>query len=189
VLVTDGTPTFSLGCVGDGRTAVDTAPLIQAAADAAAAGIRTFVIGSPGSEMAREALSKMATQGGTAPAGCSDTGPNYCHFDMTTAPDLSVALNAAFKAITGSVITCNYTIPPPPSGQTIDPTLVNVNFTNSAGTTVVAKDPDPNGGCTKGWQYAANNTQIVLCPDMCEQAKADPAAKVSVVVGCKTMVR
>lgn len=189
VLVTDGSPTFSLGCVGDGMTSVDNAPLIQAVADAnTMRGVKTFVIGSPGSEMALGALSAMATQGGTAPPGCSDTGPNYCHFDMTTAPDLSAALNAAFKAITGSVITCNYTIPPPMSGKMIDPNLVNVNFTSSSGTvTTIGKDPDPAGAaCNHGWQYAANNTQIILCPDTCDLVKQDPNAKVNVVLGCTT---
>jgi hypothetical protein len=189
VLVTDGAPTYALGCVGNGQMPADTEPLIQAVTDAATRGIQTFVIGSPGSEPAAPSLSRMAVQGGTAKAGCMEAGPNFCHFDMTTAPDLSQAFNDAFKAITGSVFTCNYTIPPPPGGQTVDLNLVNVNFTSSAGTEQVAKDPDPNGGCTKGWQYTANNTQIVLCPDMCDRAKADPASKVSVVVGCKTMVR
>jgi hypothetical protein len=191
VLVTDGSPTYALNCMGDGMTAVQNAPLIQAVSDAnIMRGIKTFVIGSPGSEAARADLSAMATQGGTAPPGCSDAGPTYCHFDMTTAPDLSAALNAAFKAITGSVITCNYTIPPPTNGMTVDPNLVNVKFTNSAGTvTEVKKDPDPNGACNSGWQYASNNTQIVLCPDTCDQVKADPMSKVNVVLGCKTTVR
>jgi hypothetical protein len=191
VVVTDGAPTYSLGCVGDGMTPADTAPLIQAVADAnTQRAIKTFVIGSPGSESARASLSAMATQGGTAPPGCSDAGPNYCHFDMTTAPDLSAALNTAFKAITKSVATCSYTIPPPGSGEVIDPAKVNVKFTNSAGTvTDVKKDPDTNGGCSSGWQYAANNTQIILCPDTCDLVKADPMSKVAVVLGCKTTVR
>jgi hypothetical protein len=189
VLVTDGAPTYSLGCMGTGQAAVDNAPLIQAVADAnTMRGIKTFVIGSPGSEPALASLSAMATQGGTAKVGCSDAGPNYCHFDMTTAPDLAAALNEAFKAITGSVITCNYTIPPPMSGKMVDPNLVNVNFTSSSGTvTQIGKDPDPAGAaCNHGWQYAANNTQIILCPDTCDLVKQDPNAKVNVVLGCTT---
>jgi hypothetical protein len=191
VLVTDGAPTYSLNCMGDGMTPADNAPLIQAVADAnTMRGIKTFVIGSPGSEPARGALSQMATQGGTAPPGCSDMGPNYCHFDMTTAPDLSAALNEAFKAITGSVITCNYTIPPPSNGMVVDPKLVNVTFTSSSGSNTIAKDPDPPGGaCNQGWQYNANSTQIQLCPDTCNLVKADPNAKIEVVLGCSTMVR
>jgi hypothetical protein len=193
VLVTDGAPTYALNCMGDGQTPADNAPLIQAVADANnMRGIKTFVIGSPGSEPARAALSQMALQGGTAPAGCSDMGPTYCHFDMTTAPDLSAALNDAFKAITGSVITCNYTIPPPTNGMMVDPKQVNVTFTGSNGGNpmTIAKDPDPPGGaCNQGWQYNANSTQIQLCPDTCNLVKADPNAKIDVVLGCTTMVR
>ena len=67
VLVTDGAPTFSLGCVGNGLADVDAGPIVQEAASALSRGIKTFVIGSPGSETARASLSRMATQGGTAP--------------------------------------------------------------------------------------------------------------------------
>ena len=105
VLVTDGSPTFSLGCVGDGRTSVDTAPLIQAAAEATTRGVKTFVIGSPGSEEARSSLSAMATQGGTAPPGCSDTGPTYCHFDIDNGAGLVSSAQRGLQRFTGSVIT------------------------------------------------------------------------------------
>ena len=49
----------------------------------AGVGIRTFVIGAPGSESARTVLSKLAQNGGTAPPGC-DPEQGNCHFDMTT---------------------------------------------------------------------------------------------------------
>jgi hypothetical protein len=150
--------------------------------------VKTFVIGSPGSETAVAALSQIASQGGTARPGCSDAGPNYCHFDMTTAADLSAALNAAFKEITTTIVSCNYTIPPPPMDQELDPTKVNVNFTNSAGQVVsIQRDPSMTD-CNQGWQYTNNNTQIILCPDTCNMIKADPMAKVDVVLGCKTII-
>ena len=53
--------------------------------------------------------------------------------------------------------------------------------------TSIGKDPDPAGvACNNGWQYASNNTQIILCPDTCDLVKADPNAKVNVVLGCVT---
>lgn len=190
VLVTDGAPTFSLGCVGDGLASVDASPIVQAVADAAKDGIKTFVIGSPGSETARESLSKMATQGGTPLAGCSDAGPNYCHFDMTTATDLSAALNAAFKAITGQVVsTCTYNIPAPTGGKELDLRLVDVSFTSGSGQTMrVAKDPSDDM-CNRGWNFSADKKQIVLCPDMCESIKSDNGAKVNVVFACTPIAR
>jgi hypothetical protein len=50
-------------------------------------GIRTFVVGVPGSEPARTVLSSIAKQGGTAADGC-DPQLGNCHFDMTMAKDL-----------------------------------------------------------------------------------------------------
>src|ERR1041385_3158371 len=52
LLITDGDPTFSEGCVGYGlaEAPVDPTPLIDAISGARRAGIRTFVIGSPGSK-------------------------------------------------------------------------------------------------------------------------------------------
>ena len=51
LLVTDGNPTFSEGCVGSGlaESPVDPTPLVDAISQARRAGIRTFVIGAPGS--------------------------------------------------------------------------------------------------------------------------------------------
>jgi len=189
VLVTDGSPTYLLGCVGDGTASVDAAPIVAEAATALAQGIKTFVIGSPGSEDARASLSQMATQGGTALAGCSDAGPNYCHFDMTTAPDLSAALNAAFQAITGQVVSCAYTIPLPSGNNEIDITKVNVNFTNGAGaSTPIPRDPSMTD-CTTGWQFSPGNKQILLCPDACAQVRNDMGSKVDIELGCNTISR
>lgn len=133
VLITDGAPTWSLGC-----TAPPDAP--QLFADAAAAlgnrSIGTFVLGTPGSQGggtgpnvqpdARPTLSMLAEAGGTAPrdaAGslaCTHTGPNYCHFDMTRAPDFSRALADALDKITTTVIDTTLDLPPPPPGQQVD---------------------------------------------------------------------
>ncbi|HWA73487.1 MAG TPA: VWA domain-containing protein [Polyangiaceae bacterium] len=190
VLVTDGAPTFSLGCMGDGMAEVDGSPIVEEAARALARGVKTFVIGSPGSESARGALSQMATQGGTALAGCSDAGPMYCHFDMTSAPDFSAALNAAFRAITGQVIGCNYPIPPSPAGSAeIDLNKVNVNYTSGAGSTMLVPRDASLTDCNHGWQFSADQKQILLCPDLCDLVKKDNGAKVEVAFGCKTIAR
>lgn len=187
VLVTDGAPTFSLGCIGNGTSEVDASPIVQEAEEALKRGIKTFVIGSPGSESARGSLSQMASRGGTALANCSDSGPNYCHFDMTTAPDLSAALNTAFKAITGQVVNCNYNIPSVSGSNVLDLTRVNVNYTTGSGESrAIPRDPSMSD-CNQGWQFSSDQKQIVLCPDMCNAVKNDSGAKVDVVFGCKTI--
>jgi hypothetical protein len=189
LLITDGIPTFNLDCSGDGMTAVDSAPLISAV-DAAFKdknSVSTFVIGSPGSEDARSDLSQMATKGGTAKAGCSDKGPNYCHLDMTTATDFGAALAAGLAEVAGQISTCEYTVPPAPKGRTINPRQVNVLYTKgSGGQSSIPQDA--TGKCQSGWTYdnPQNPTKITLCGSDCDAVKADQGAKIDLIFGCDT---
>ena len=187
VLLTDGTPTYSLGCVGTGVTqdAVDTSPLIAEAQNALSNGIRTFVVGSPGSEDARQSLSLMAEAGGTALAGCSPVGPNYCHFDMTQESDLGAGLTGALAAITGSASRCYYAIPQPPSGAALDLGKLNVRFAPlGADEELVAKSAGQD--CSEGWQYSGN--QVQLCGSTCDRVRASEGV-VSLEFGCATQSR
>lgn len=188
VVITDGNPTFSLGCVGTGLVSdpVDPTPLVGEADRARARGVSTFVIGSPGSEGARESLSRMAEAGGTARPGCSHDGPNYCHFDMTESTDFATDLRDALGAISGLTLSCTYDIPDPPSGRTLDPDQVNVFFTPRSGEAeIISKSP--NGGCTEGWQYSDGNTQVRLCGSTCDRIKASDGT-LSLQFGCATQV-
>jgi hypothetical protein len=189
VLITDGIPTYSLGCVGDGQgdDPVDSAPLIAAARDAAARGVRTFVIGSPGSDDARESLSRMAEAGGTASAGCSHSGPNFCHFDMTRERDLGQGLTNALGIISGVALGCRYGVPQPPDGETLDPGKVNVLFTPPDGPQeLIGQSLDD--GCLEGWRYTDNQTQIRLCSATCERVQ-DSDGGLTLQFGCATLLR
>jgi hypothetical protein len=182
VLITDGAPTYSINCVGDGQTQVDSTALIQQVQNAAGGGIKTFVIGSPGSEPARGDLSRMATVGMTPQPNCSDTGPNYCHFDMTTQTDLATALKNALSAITGQVLTCNYALPQPGAGQTLDLRKVNVRHNGAD----IPKDPS-DADCNTGWNYSPDKKQIILCGDKCNEVKSQ-GGDIEIVFGCATKV-
>jgi hypothetical protein len=191
VLITDGEPTFALNCVGDGMTGVDTGttgPLIDAAAAAYTTnGIKTFVVGSPGSDRARGALSAMARVGGTGPAGCMDTGtPAYCHFDMTTSMNFSASLTAALGAITQQIpVDCAFDLPTPPLGMTLDLKSVNVTVTNDDMTkTEIARDPG-NDCATDGWVYVGDPpTGVKLCGKLCDSVKAQGMPSIDVQFGC-----
>jgi hypothetical protein len=188
VLITDGVPTFTLECAGDGYVQVDSSPIIEEAARAHVEGIRTFVIGSPGSEPARTALSRIATAGGTAPAACSEQGPSYCHFDMTTEPDLATGLAAALASIVDQVLSCEYPVPAPPQGQTLDPARVNVVYTAAeGGSETIPRDPSSTA-CTTGWQYAGGGERVVLCSDTCERVKHDAGGRIELQFGCETEI-
>jgi hypothetical protein len=199
VLITDGQPTYAEGCRGTGRTqdANDPTPIIAEAGNAAqASNIRTFVIGSPGSEElgapgfadARTWLSKMATSGGTATPGCSDNGPNFCHFDMTQKPDFAQALQDTLKLIVGTVVGCTYQIPPPASGM-LAKDKVNVIFTPSSGQASLVPQFGGMGDCTSGWRYSTDGLKIELCPATCDLVQKDAKPQVDVIFGCATQIQ
>jgi hypothetical protein len=186
VLITDGIPTYALGCEGSGNQAdpADPTPLIPEAASALGRGIKTFVIGSPGSEGARRSLSEMAEAGGTAAEGCSHTGtPRYCHFDMTEEPNFTVALRDALASISGLALACAYDIPPPPSGSVLDRSKVNVLFTPEGGERETIGQSA--NGCTEGWQFSGDGRQILLCGDTCDRVRSS-SGQVTLQFGCST---
>ncbi len=194
LLMTDGQPTVDLGCIslqgkrGQPSTPPNTAAIVAEVAAAKAAGVGTFVVGVPGSETERTWLSQAATAGGTATPGCSDNGPTYCHFDMTTVPDFAAGLTAALGAIAGKVASCDYPVPTPPAGQTADPNKVNIVYTPAgvaANAAIIPRNDAP--GCTEGWQYNAGNTGITLCSQTCATIKADTSPQVEVFGGCATV--
>ena len=72
-------------------------------------GIKTWVIGAPGSEPARHMLSNLARAGGTARKDCDPGSPDNpasgnCHYDMTEG-DFQLALQKALEQIV-TVVTC-----------------------------------------------------------------------------------
>jgi hypothetical protein len=163
--------------------------------NALSVGIRTFSIGVPGSEGARGFLSQIAFAGGTASSptcdhsGAKDTG--NCHFDMTTSQDFAGDLRKALATITGKALTCTFDVPTGVAGVPVDPKKVNVNFTPSGGATMPILQ-DNNAACDQGadgWQYAENDTKIVLCGPTCDKVKADPLARIDIVLGCSTIIK
>lgn len=188
VLITDGIPTYTLECSGDGQTRVDGAPLVASVdehyqADA----IRTFVIGSPGSEPAREELSKMAFVGGTGPAGCENV-LGSCHFDMTGEPDFSSALRQALGDIAEATLGCDYAVPAAPPGRSrIDFNDVSV-VVESAGMPIQEFGRASSASCDSGWQYSDDRSSIVLCRSTCDElgrlADQNPDIAVRVRFGC-----
>lgn len=187
LLITDGTPTFGLACSGTGVSAVPTAGLVLEVEKAMRAGVKTFVVGSPGSEDARDTLSRMATNGGTARAGCADTGPEYCHFDMTESENFQEDLKSALLDIVGQAIRCEYDVPEPPNGQVLDLDLVNVLFTDAAGEAHELAKNLEGEGCDEGWHFSDDDSKVVLCEETCDRVQADSEARLDIVFGCETV--
>ena len=184
VLITDGKPTC-------GSSPANSAANILAAvkgANGATSPVHTFVVGVPGSQGALTTLSQAAKAGGTAPANCSDTGPTYCHFDMTaysSPADLATHLADALGAIKGQAIGCDYKIPPNPKGGSTNYAYVNVRYTPGNGGAPQDLVYDP--ACTgPGWHFddAATPQHILICAASCTTIKADASAKMDVLFGC-----
>jgi hypothetical protein len=191
VLMTDGIPTYGEGCVGSGREdgLVPTDPIVGLITNAWGNGIKTFVIGSPGSENganntdSRGWLSRAAREGHTDTAGCSDSGPNYCHMDMSQSPDFSAALREGLGVISSQLGNCEYAMPTSPSAdQVVDVSKLNVFVANNSGTYLIM--PSTQADCTEGWQIV--DGVIKLCPASCDRAQADSSAHVQILAGCST---
>jgi hypothetical protein len=189
LLITDGTPTLSPGCMNPaGRlTGVDPTPIGMDIANAYSQyGVRTFLIGSPGSEENREWMSTAAFYGGTANPGCQVDGPSWCHMDMTSAPDFSAALRAGLARVIGALTPCNYSFPDPPDGEELDSSKINVIFRSSTGQNQLIVRDDI-GDCTEGWQLTSDH-QIQLCPNTCSDVQVDAGGALDVVFGCASLM-
>ncbi|HKO51953.1 MAG TPA: hypothetical protein VJV79_29795 [Polyangiaceae bacterium] len=184
LLITDGQPTLRGDCTsagnGAGITPVESQPIVDHVAAALGQGVRTFLIGSPGSEGGRAWMSEAAIVGGTAAAGCKLMGPPFCHLDMTTSPDFGAALKAGLNKVTGS-IACTYDIPDPGQGQVIDHNLINLIVTTAAGTQLVL--PDDGADCTEGWHISGN--QVVLCEGTCSRVQRENDS-IQLLFGCQS---
>jgi len=172
VYATDGQPN---GC-GNSNTIPNAAAIALRAALGTPA-IPTYVLGV-GPNL--DNLNSIAQNGGTKAAFLVDTSGN-------AATQLSAAL-ASIRSTTA--LDCTYAVPAPPSGQALDPNLVNVEYTTSSGTvTKVLQDP-PGTTCAagSGWQYSADGKTINLCGKACNDVKADKGGKIQVLFGCTTVV-
>lgn len=187
VLATDGNATFCAGCdisCNSASLAADSEVMIKEVEAAAKAGVRTFVIGVPGSQGFRSVLSRMAEAGGTkAKPGCGSAGPDYCHWDMTTATDFGAALKAVLAAIGGAALSCEY--PLPPKDGSFDPTKVNVRLTSGSSTTDLPRDTSRKDG----WDYSDDGNSVILYGPACDKAKSVSDGSVTLLFGCPTIIK
>jgi len=162
VLVTDGEPNHC-------QSSVDS---VATEAAAAAADVKTYVIGV-GDALSN--LNKIAAAGGTGQAILVST---------SSSTTISDSFKAALGTIASQALSCDYKIPAPPNGQSIDPNKVNVRYsaTGGVGTTLTY-----SANCaTDGWHYdsASGPSKIILCPSTCDRVMKDKGAKIDVFFGC-----
>lgn len=157
--------------------------------------IRTFVIGAPGSEMARGLLSRVAWEGGSeSAASCDHTSaePDVgdCHFDMTASADFEAELAVALDRISHvEQLACALEVPKNPDGGEVDLDRVNVTFIPEGGAPQRIGN-DSRSGCgegAEGWQYSADRSQILLCGGACSTVR-EQAGELEIVLGCPTEI-
>lgn len=177
--------------------------------------IFTFVIGVPGSDSIGQkqgtfdtppyhmklALSTYAVNGSpdTVDPACSKDAvftqqggdpPLPCHIDLSSGVFDPDTLANAIQTIKGKALGCVYDLPPPPSGQTIDKTAVNVDVTLDGATSPVYKRNDPNDSCAADgcWDYNVGG-QVQILGKTCDDLTKATSAKVDIKVGCETIVK
>jgi hypothetical protein len=149
----------------DGQlSCVDGPPTVTAVGALASAGVKTYVIGLPGSEYCANLLDQLAVAGGTASA----TSPRYVpvsSVDQLSAAVMSIGITLA--------ISCDITLDQTPP----DRNLVNVYFDQK----LLPSDPD------NGWVFGADNL-VEIRGLACDQLMSGDVLEVQVVAGCPTVV-
>ena len=166
VLATDGIP-------NDCNSTVQN---VTAAAAGVASTLPTYVIGV-GDQL--QSLDTIAAGGGTTKAfvvGIQNP--------QQTASDFENALSV----IRGATLSCEFKMPTPPAGRTLDINSVNVVFTPQGGSgQTLTYNQSCMGGA--GWHYddPHNPSKIVLCQSSCNTVQAAKGGQIDVVTGCATL--
>jgi hypothetical protein len=190
LLITDGMPTLYKNCYNPAGslTNLEGDPVVAAVDAAYGLGVKTFIVGSPGSENGRAWLSMAAFLGGTAAGGCDPNNANgpYCHLDMTTASDFSVALRNGLAQVMSMITSCKFDIPETSADGTLvvdlDKIAPIIRFSNGQ-ILLVGKNTSTASTCSDGFRILSN-TQMELCRNTCDQMQADALAKVQFIFGC-----
>jgi hypothetical protein len=178
LLATDGLPTDCAPIDVDGLSEIAAAGL------AGRPSVRTFAIGVFGSDdpAGPANLDAIARAGGTQSAFVIDTGQ-----------DIAEGFLDALNVIRGTQLACEFELPAPGVGETLDHGLVNVDLTDATGKTRIFKVNGVDAcGSENGWHYddELNPNRIIACPATCDRFRsAAMGTSVEIQVGCRTVIR
>ena len=132
-------------------------------------GIKTYVVGLPGTDVYQNVMNHMANAGGTARPQTQATDPLY--YRVEDADALALALKGIVADLS---ISCTVTLDEAPP----DWSQVNVYFDNH----VVVQDP------VDGWKQV-DASSLELVGSSCESLKSGDVFQVQVVAGCSTVIQ
>ena len=203
VLATDGLPTDCTGgreVSGQSDAALQDVVAVTTEGftpkKATDASIQTFVIGVFADS---EQASAQTNLDQIAKAGGSDHA-----FVVTSGGDVQQAFLQDLNEIRSARLACEFQIPQPVAGSTLDIHQVNVELTTgvtaatagSGGMSGSASElyyvkPDGCTGATDEWHYdqEPSPTKLVACPKTCDALKLTKNAQVSVKLGCMQHIR
>lgn len=188
VLATDGLPTECLGAqVQTDAQAIAATAAIAKKSVAATPSIPTYVIGvfAPTDTGAQSNLQQLAAAGGTKQA-----------FIVDQTQDVTKQLLGALAEIRSGSLACEYALPSSPQGQSLDFDSVNVQLTLSDHSTknlLYVKSLDQCAKAALGWYYdidpagGGTPTKINICPDSCNNVRAQSGATLQIQLGCATL--
>ena len=134
VLVTDGEPTDH--CAAYGNTINEIVPVVTG--QRTTNRVSTYVVGVGPSV---DNMTRIATAGGTT----------LFHVDVGSSSTTTQQLLDAMTQIRGQLAKCDFPIPSPSDGRTLDYNKVNVSFTKNGSTQLLAYNPACSGGT--GWKF------------------------------------
>jgi hypothetical protein len=189
VLATDGLPTdCGRANALHPSSGAEVDEVIAVATEGLNASIATFVVGVfAGSDTTAPAnLDRIAVAGGTERAFLVNA----------TGATVNAEFVAALNAIRTSRLGCEFQIPTPPAGQSLDFNYVNVVLRDAAD--MPTDIPRVLGGIDRcaevggGWYYdpdpmVGTPTRIIACPSTCGTLTATRGGSVQVKLGCRTV--
>jgi hypothetical protein len=155
-----------INCCAPGEPAgptncVDTGATVAAVGQVAAAGVKVYVVGIPGSQVYADVLTQMAF------AGNAEMPSSPFYYDVQNLGTLA----GVFKTIAGAEVPCDITVDDPPSSQGD----TNVYLDQM----IVLYDP------VDGWTWSASNV-VTLHGAACAELQSGAVSQVQVVSGCPT---
>jgi hypothetical protein len=192
VLITDGAADEC-----DARSADELAAI---AASARAGGVITYAAGMQGADFA--VLDAIGAAGG---GDCDPDQPGFA-CDLSANRQAFVATLESIRDRTRTqirierhvepeheILPCEWQIPLPPAGASLDPARVNVRLSLPSGTLDALPNVAAAASCAAagGWYYDAPLApkHVLACPATCELLRAEPESRVDLLFGCKTILR
>lgn len=111
---------------------------------------------------------------------------SICTDDWTAVFDTLVT-----AIVEAAPLPCNFALPDPPDGMTLDPRRVNVIYTASDGTSQALRYVGGADSCgASGWYYddPTAPSEIRLCEGTCAIVGADTMGRIDVALGCETLL-